>query len=234
MPPTGVANAVTRFEHQIGAGPPGRLSARRGRVDHDDRSRAEQPRGDDRGEPDRPGADHRHRVAGRDPALQHTHLVRGGQDVGEQQRPRVVDTVGQAVTGAARGQDPGTCRVFVDNEAVAVRRVPRPKDPWGAWGIFAGASLAYLTVRRVGGVDEMPMLEVGACGFGPDGAHLAALLIDRVTAWQDAAGDEAEVTIEARRKNAATADSDDVLVVVDKLDHTFVVNAAQRTVAASA
>lgn len=108
----------------------------------------------------------------------------------------------------------------------------------GGLGGFAGASLAYLTARRVGGVDEMPMLEVGACGFGPDAAHLAELLTGRVSAWQDAAGDEAEVTIEARRKNTTGIQGDDgfndALVVVDKIDHIFVVNAVQRTDAASA
>lgn len=30
---------------------------------------------------------------------------------------------------------PGFCRVFADGDAVAAGRVPRPKDPWGAWGV---------------------------------------------------------------------------------------------------
>lgn len=72
----------------------------------------------------------------------------------------------------------------------------------------------------------------------PDGAHLAELLVGRVAAWQDADGEDAEVTIEARRKNASAIQDDDgrgdALVVVDKLDHTFVVHAAPRTGAASA
>lgn len=158
-------------------------------------------------------------------------------------RPKLVWTTVRAPWAWTPNQDlwlaclPGLCRVFVDRDAVAAGRVPRPKDPWGAWGIFAGASLAYLTARRVGGVDEMPMLEVGACGFGPDGAHLAELLVGRVSAWQEASGEDAEVTIEARRKDATGVQDDaigDALVVVDKRHHTFVVNAAQRTVATPA
>lgn len=77
------------------------------------------------------------------------------------------------------------------------------------------------------------MLEVGACGFGPDSAHLAGLLVGRVAAWQDF-GDGAEVTIEARCKDGTPAHDGDALLVVDKEDHTFVVRTAQSTVAAIA
>jgi protein-L-isoaspartate(D-aspartate) O-methyltransferase len=76
---------------------------------------------------------------------------------------------------------PGFCRVFVNAEAVTAGRVPRAKDPWGAWGTFSGASLAYLTAWQVGGTDEMPMLQVGACGLGPDGFDLARRLTERWT-----------------------------------------------------
>jgi protein-L-isoaspartate(D-aspartate) O-methyltransferase len=119
---------------------------------------------------------------------------------------------------------PGYCRVFVNTEAVTAGRIPRAKDPWGAWGAHTGASLAYLTARQVGGTDQMPMLQVGACGFGPDGADLARLLTSRVRAWQERTAGGIEVTIEARPLSAAPLPGEDEpLWVVDKLDHAFVV-----------
>ena len=121
---------------------------------------------------------------------------------------------------------PGFCRVFVNDEAVMAGRIPRAKDPWGAWGAYSGESLAYLSARQVGGVDEMPMLQVGACGFGPDGAGLARLLTDRVRAWQEATAGGMAVTIMARRLAAAPVPGeDDALLVVEKVDHVFVVTA---------
>lgn len=121
---------------------------------------------------------------------------------------------------------PGFCRVFVNAEAVAAGRIPRAKDPWGAWGVYSGASLAYLAARQVGGTDQMPMLQVGACGFGPDGADLARLLTGRVRAWQEQAAGGVEVTIEARPLSSVPLPGEDgALLVVDKVHHVFVVTA---------
>lgn len=127
---------------------------------------------------------------------------------------------------------PGFCRVFVDKAAVAAGRVPRPKDPWGAWGVHSGGSLAYLTARRVGGVDEMPMLQIGATGFGPDGARLAQQLVDRAIDWQRDTDGRVQVTIEARSKGGlSVVGQDDALAVIDKADHTFVITTAPLTAA---
>lgn len=120
---------------------------------------------------------------------------------------------------------PGFCRVFVNSEAVTAGRLPRPKDMWGgSWGTFSGGTIAYLTARRTGGTDEMPMLEVGVCGLGPQGESLAAQVAERVAAWENEAGDHVDLTIEAvgRDAEAPTADGH-VLVVVEKKDNTFVV-----------
>jgi protein-L-isoaspartate(D-aspartate) O-methyltransferase len=128
---------------------------------------------------------------------------------------------------------PGYCRVFVNAEAVAAGRIPRAKDPWGAWGVYSGASLAYLAARQVGGTEEMPMLQVGACGFGPDGVGLAQLLTDRVRAWQEETAGGVEVTIEARTLSSAPLPGEDeALLVVDKVGHVFVVNVVPTTVSA--
>lgn len=121
---------------------------------------------------------------------------------------------------------PGFCRVFVNAEAVSAGRVPRAKDPWGAWGVFSGGSVGYLTSRQVDGTDEMPMLQVGACGFGPDGADLAKLLTDRVRAWQEQTADGIDVTIQARRvTTAGLPGEDDAVLLVAKADNVFIVTA---------
>jgi protein-L-isoaspartate(D-aspartate) O-methyltransferase len=123
---------------------------------------------------------------------------------------------------------PGFCRVFVNAEAVTAGRIPRAKDPWGAWGAYAGGSLAYLTARQTGGTNEMPMLQVGACGFGPDGADLARRLTGRVQEWQEQTAGGVAVTIEARPPASAPfPDEDGALLVVEKVDHAFVVTAVR-------
>ncbi|MFB6724841.1 methyltransferase, FxLD system [Kribbella sp. NPDC056345] len=126
---------------------------------------------------------------------------------------------------------PGFCRVFVNAEAVKAERIPRAKDPWGAWGVYSGASLAYLCSRQVGGTDQMPMLQVGACGFGPDGADLAQLLVGRVRAWQEQTAGGVEVMVEARPLSSMPLPAEDAaLLVVDKLAHVFVVTASPAPV----
>lgn len=130
---------------------------------------------------------------------------------------------------------PGFCRIFVDQDAVAAGRIPRPKDSWGgSWGVFSAGSVAYLTARRTGGTDEMPMLEAGACGFGPDGANLARVLADRVFAWKREA-DGIDVTIEAWRKgDLPAANEAGALLVVDKTENTFTVQVSKRPASATA
>ncbi|WP_454857620.1 methyltransferase, FxLD system [Promicromonospora soli] len=130
---------------------------------------------------------------------------------------------------------PGFCRVFVNAEAVAAGRIPRAKDPWGAWGVYSGGSLAYMVARQTGGTHEMPMLQVGACGFGPDGADLARQLTGRVGAWQEQTAAGVRVTIEARPPASAPLHGeDDALLVVDKVDHVFVVTAVRTATSVEA
>lgn len=130
---------------------------------------------------------------------------------------------------------PGFCRIFVDQDAVVAGRVPRPKDSWGgSWGVFSGGSVAYLTARRTGGSDDMPMLEAGACGFGPDGTELARALADRVSTWKREA-DGIEITIEAWRKGDLPAANEEVaLLVVDKAENTFAVQVSKRAASVTA
>lgn len=130
---------------------------------------------------------------------------------------------------------PGFCRVFVNADAVAADRIPRAKDPWGAWGVYSDGSLAYLTAQQVGGTNEMPMLQVGACGFGPEGDTLARELTDRVRAWQEETEGGVEVQIETRSPLSATRPGEDeALLVVDKVDHVFVVHTVRAATPAEA
>lgn len=93
-------------------------------------------------------------------------------------------------------------------------------------GVFSGGSVGYLTSRQVDGTDEMPMLQVRACGFGPDGAYLTKLLTDRVRAWQEQTADGIDVTIQVRRATAARLpEEDDAVLVVAKTDNVFIVTA---------
>ena len=56
-----------------------------------------EPRGEDRRQPDRPGADDRDGVAGRDHAVEHADLEGGRKDVGEEQHLLVAQLVGDLV-----------------------------------------------------------------------------------------------------------------------------------------
>ena len=130
---------------------------------------------------------------------------------------------------------PGFCRVFINAEAVAAGRIPRAKDPWGAWDVYSGGSVAYMAARQTGGTDEMPMLQVGVCVFGPDGADLARRLAGRVRAWQEETAGGVAVTIEARPPaSAPLPDEDGVLLIVDKVDHVFVVNTVRTATSVEA
>ena len=135
---------------------------------------------------------------------------------------------------------PGFCRVFVDRDAIAAGRVPRPTYGGWAWGLFSGGSVAYLTARRTGGIDDMPLLQVGACGFGPDGADLAEQLVTRVVAWQRDAGNGTDLAVEVRRKHAGSAirepapRDESALLTVDKAENTFVVHAVPRAATVTA
>ncbi|NEA35128.1 hypothetical protein [Streptomyces sp. SID13031] len=53
------------------------------------------------------------------------------------------------------------------------------------------------------------------------------LLTERVSAWQEHSAGGVEVTIEARPRSSAPLPGEDAaLLVVDKVDHVFVVTAA--------
>ena len=96
-PLDGVLAAVV--DRGVGAEAAGALEAAVGHVDRDDPPRRVQLRGEDRGEADRPGADDRHGVAGRDHAGEHADLVGGGEDVGEEQHLLVAQPLRDLVDG---------------------------------------------------------------------------------------------------------------------------------------
>jgi hypothetical protein len=67
---------------------------------------AEQPGAQDRGQADRPGADHSDDVAGLHRAVEDTHFVAGGQDVGQHEQVFVADPVRRPVGGVLREGNP--------------------------------------------------------------------------------------------------------------------------------
>jgi protein-L-isoaspartate(D-aspartate) O-methyltransferase len=92
-----------------------------------------------------------------------------------------------------------------------------------------------MAARQVDGSDEMPMLQVGACGFGPAGADLARRLTDQVRAWQEQTAAGVAVTIEVRPPAAGPLHGEDgALLVVDRVDHVFVVTAVRAATSVEA
>ncbi len=126
----------------------------------------------------------------------------------------------------------GFCRVLISRTAVDQGRLVDPKGPWGSMGVVEGGTLAYLTMRPLStGNAEMPSYEVGACGYGPDGAELAARLAGRVRDWERDGGQRVRLRIEAHPAGGRLPDASDVLLAVDKRYSRVLVRVAEREAA---
>jgi hypothetical protein len=136
----GTQRVLTRVaDGHVGAELLGRLEPRVGQVDGHDVARAEQPRAGDRGQANRPGADHGDDVAGAHAAGQHADLVSGRQDVGQHEGLLVADPVRDAERGVVRVQHAGELGLG------AVDRVA--EDPAAA---FQALPVAALTAELAG------------------------------------------------------------------------------------
>ena len=110
-----------------------------GQVDRDDRRRAVQPRADDRGEPDRAGADDGDDVARADLTVEHADLVAGRQDVGQHQHRFVADA-GRDRVGRQIGER--------DPHELGLRAVDLvAEDPAAAAEALAGVALPAVLAR---------------------------------------------------------------------------------------
>ncbi|WP_322750890.1 MULTISPECIES: methyltransferase, FxLD system [unclassified Frankia] len=127
----------------------------------------------------------------------------------------------------------GFCRLLVSRAAVEGGRLMAPKGPWGSMGIVEGGTLAYLTTQPTPDSDaEMPSYEIGACGYGPRGAELAARLAERVRDWDRDGGQGVQLWIEAHPADAGRPEVSGVLLAVDKRDSRVLVRVAEQTPAA--
>ncbi|MGW2301143.1 methyltransferase, FxLD system [Streptomyces sp. NPDC001809] len=77
--------------------------------------------------------------------------------------------------------DDVACRVEVTAEALSAG-VRRPVIPIRTPALVVGDSLAYMVVTREDADPERPH-RMGAAGYGPDGAALAARLVKHIDAW---------------------------------------------------
>ncbi len=127
----------------------------------------------------------------------------------------------------------GFCRLLVSRAAVEDGRLMAAKGPWGSMGVVEGESLAYLTTRPSPTDDvAMPSYEVGACGYGPRGADLAARLAERVRDWDRDGGQGVQLWIEAHPAGAGRPEVSGVLLAVDKRDSQVLVRVAEQAPAA--
>ncbi|WP_238435838.1 MULTISPECIES: hypothetical protein [unclassified Frankia] len=95
-------------------------------------------------------------------------------------------------------------------------------------GIVEGGTLAYLTTPPLSaGNAAMPSYEITACGYGPQGAELAARLVERVLAWDRDGGQEVRLWIEAHSADAGLPEASGVLPAVDKQDSRVLVRVAK-------
>ena len=113
----------------VGAEVPRGLQAGVGQVDGDDVAGAEQPRGGDRGQADRPGAHDGDHVARPDAAGQHADLVAGGQDVGQHQHassdtPSGIRIGGRVGVGDADVLGLGSVDAVAEHPAALVQALP--------------------------------------------------------------------------------------------------------------
>ncbi|ORT53045.1 methyltransferase, FxLD system [Frankia sp. KB5] len=123
----------------------------------------------------------------------------------------------------------GFCRLLVSRGAVEAGRLMAPKGPWGSMGVVEGGTLAYLTTRPAPGSDvKMPNLEIGACGYGPQGADLAARLAERIGDWDRDGGQGVRLWIEAHLAGTERPEAPGLLLAVDKRDSRVLVRLAER------
>ncbi|KPM56210.1 hypothetical protein ACG83_08625 [Frankia sp. R43] len=128
----------------------------------------------------------------------------------------------------------GFCRLLVSRAAVEDGRLMAPKGPWGSMGVVEGGTLAYLTTRPTPDSDaEMPSYEIGACGYGPRAAELAARLAERVRDWDRDGGQRVRLWIEAYLADAGHPELSGVLLAVDKRDSRVLVRLAEPAPAAA-
>jgi protein-L-isoaspartate(D-aspartate) O-methyltransferase len=73
----------------------------------------------------------------------------------------------------------------------------------------------------------MPGYEIGACGYGPRGAELAARLTERVRDWDHDGGQGVRLWIEAYPADAGRPEVSGVLLAVDKRDSRVLVRVAE-------
>ena len=97
---------ATTVDHDIGAELACGVQPGIGQVDRDYVTGAEQPGREYRGEADRSRADNGDNIGRSHRAVEHPHLVRGGQDIGEHDHLFVGDPVGHLVGGVVRERDP--------------------------------------------------------------------------------------------------------------------------------
>jgi protein-L-isoaspartate(D-aspartate) O-methyltransferase len=70
--------------------------------------------------------------------------------------------------------------LFADPEPITAGTVDRLAQ-WGTTAIFTDTSIAHRAIRRVDPAQDVH--EFGAIGHGPDGADLAAALVDQIRRW---------------------------------------------------
>jgi hypothetical protein len=132
-------------------------------VDHDDLARRQQPGGQHRGQADRPRADDRDDVTRAHPAVEHAHLIRGREDVGEEQHLLVAGGLGQLVE---RGVGERRARVLGLQPVDRVPENPAPSaEALPVVGLLAEAA-------SPAGADARHQHAVARCDRGHAGADL--------------------------------------------------------------
>src|SRR5262249_54552491 len=90
--------------------------------------------------------------------------------------------------------EPGTCRIAATPAAVEAG-LCTPAIPVRSPALVDGASLAYLTLRRLDPAGtEASRWELGATGHGPTGRRLAERLCDQIRGWDEARAAQPVVT----------------------------------------
>ena len=83
--------------------------------------------------------------------------------------------------------EPGTCRIAAAPEAIEAGLLCQPAIPARSPALVVGASLAYLTLRRLTPEDDPAgRWELGAAAYGPTSAHLAERLCHQIRTWDSA------------------------------------------------
>jgi len=93
------------------------------------------------------------------------------------------------------GASAAVCRIIVLSHAVQAGLV-EPIYSWGSMGCYTADTFAYLTRRPAPGGHGQELVELGACGYGPDGPRLAADVAGRIQAWDRASDARAGLRIE--------------------------------------